>query len=51
MGPNDVDGMTNSEDPIGAVWSESTLFAQGHLSVWKLRIITVLTELMPLFQK
>ena len=37
MSPNDADGMANSVDPdqtapLGAVWSESALFAQAYLS-------------------
>ena len=37
MQPKDADEMTNSVDPdqtapLGAVWSESALFAQTHLS-------------------
>ena len=44
MHPNDADGIANSVDPdqtapLGAVWSESTLFAQTCLSenLWTLR--------------
>ena len=45
MSPNNADGMANSVDPdqtapLVAVWSGSALFAQ--ISVWKLRIITVI---------
>ena len=34
MSPKDADGMTYSldPDPLGAVWSRSTLFAQAYLS-------------------
>ena len=37
MSPEETDGMANSTDPdqtapLGAVWSESTLFAQAYLS-------------------
>ena len=37
MSPNDTDGMANCADPdqtapLGAVWSESALFAQAYLS-------------------
>ena len=33
MSPNHADGMANSVDPdLGAVWSESALFAQAYLS-------------------
>ena len=35
MSPNDADGMANSVDPdrtLGAVGSESALFAQAYLS-------------------
>ena len=32
MSPNDADGMANSVDPRGAVWSGSALFAQAYLS-------------------
>ena len=32
MSPNDADGMANSVDPLGAVWSWSALFAQAYLS-------------------
>ena len=45
MSPNDADGMANSVDlgqiaPLGAVWSESGLFAQEYLSE-NFRIIKV----------
>ena len=29
---NNADGMANSVDPLGAVWSGSALFAQAYLS-------------------
>ena len=32
MSPNDADGMANSVDPLGAVWSGAALFAQAYLS-------------------
>ena len=32
MSQNDADGMANSADPVGAVWSGSALFAQAYLS-------------------
>ena len=32
MSPNDADGMANSVNPLGAVWSGSALFGQAYLS-------------------
>ena len=49
MSPNDADGMVNSVNPdqtapLGAVWSESALFAQTYLSenLGSLRYLSVL---------
>ena len=48
MSPNDADGMTNSVDPdqtapLGAVWSESALFAQAE-NLGSLRVLDTLSQ-------
>ena len=53
MSPNYADGMANSVDPdqtapLGAVWSESALFAQAYLSenLGSLRYICCMSQIL-----